>query len=195
MQLAARGAGSLAERLAAVRAAHANWNGNKTAKFEYRRYLPSLKGAEQAEKNRAVREEGEPQELMEREFEARYKRTETVFKDPRALNVNLKDAPGVVSSEDGRLRIVSWDTGTGGTMNEYCSMAQFKSPDGKAGFALLDNPGEKQNADPGKQPAIFWLSVQDRHDHHRREGNRLPRLVPRPGFTSHVFRVRCCGYP
>jgi hypothetical protein len=155
LQLAARGAGSLAERLAAVRAAHANWNGNATAKFEYRRYLPSLKGAEQADKDRAVREDGEPREVMEREFEARYKRTETVFKDPRVLNVDLKDAPGVISSEDGRLRIVSWDTGTGGTMHEYCSMAQFKSPDGKAGFALLDNPGEKQNADPGKQPAIF----------------------------------------
>ena len=154
LQLAARGAGSLGERLSAVRAAHANWNGNATAKFEYRRYLPSLEGAEQAEKDRAVREE-ERREVMEREFEARYKRTEAVFKDPRALNVNLKDAPGVVSSEDGRLRIASWDTGTGGTMHEYCSMAQFKSPDGKAGFALLDYPGEWENPDVGKQPAIF----------------------------------------
>lgn len=153
LQLAARGAGSLGERLSAVRAAHANWSGNATAKFEYRKYLPSLEGAEQAEKERAVREE--PQEARETEFEARYKRTEAVFKDPRVLNVNLNAAPGVVSSEDGRLRIVSWDTQTGGTMHEYCTMAQFKSPDGKAGFALLDYPGEWENPDKGKQPAIF----------------------------------------
>ena len=155
LQLAARGAGSLGERLSAVRAAYANWNGNATAKFEYRKHLPSLEGAEQAEKDRAVREE--PQEVMETEFEARYKRTEAVFKDPRVLNVNLNAAPGVVSSEDGRLRIVSWDIQTGGTMHQYCTMAQFKSPDGKAGFALLDYPypGEWENADRGKQPAIF----------------------------------------
>jgi len=132
---------------------NANWSGNATAKFEYRKHLPSLEGAEQAEKDRAVREE--PQEVMRTKFEACYKRTEAVFKDPRVLNVNLNAAPGVISSEDGRLRIVSWDTQTGGTMHEYCLMAQFKSPDGKAGFALLDYSGEWENADRGKQPAIF----------------------------------------
>ena len=158
LQLAARAAGSLGERLSAVRAAHANWNGNATAKFEYRKHLPSLEGAQQAEKDRAGRSEWEyHRELKEREFEARYKRTEAVFKDPRALNVNLNAAPGVVSSEDGRLRIISWDTELGGTMHLYCTMAQFKSPDGRAGFALLGYPGEWENADLGKLPPVSSL--------------------------------------
>jgi hypothetical protein len=74
------------------------------------------------------------------ESESKFKRMEAVFKDARSMDVDLKDVEGLVSSEDGRLRIVSWNAHTGGTMRDYCAIAQFRGPDGRVGCAVMENP-------------------------------------------------------
>ena len=43
----------------------------------------------------------------------------------------LKDKMGVATSKDGKLRIYSWDTETGGTMHEYFSVVQYQGASGK----------------------------------------------------------------
>jgi hypothetical protein len=73
------------------------------------------------------------------ESEAKFRGFEAVLKDPRSMEIDLKGMDGLVTSEDGRLRIVSWDTHTGGTMRDYCALAQFKAPDGGVGYAVLEN--------------------------------------------------------
>ncbi len=77
---------------------------------------------------------------MEAEFKARFKRLETVFKDPRSMELNLEGTQGLVSSQDGRLRIVSWDTNSGGSGHVYYAMAQFRSHDGQIGHSVFAGP-------------------------------------------------------
>jgi len=144
LQLVVRGSGSLSERLSAVRAAYTNWAGKGEARFEYKSHLKSVEGAASEKKEEYELRDEE----RERAFQARFQRLETVFKDPRVLSMDLKGVPDVASSEDGKLRIVSWDTQTGGTMHNYCSLAQFKSPDGKAGYALLQHPDQNGSGTP-----------------------------------------------
>jgi hypothetical protein len=137
LQLAVCGSGSLSERLSAVRAAHANWVNKDGTKFEYKAHISTPVTAT----NKPEKEDYElKEEKKEREFQEEFARMEAVFKNPRVLSMDLKDVPEVKRSEDGKLRILSWDTNTGGTLHNYCSMAQFQSPDGKAGYALLQAP-------------------------------------------------------
>lgn len=49
------------------------------------------------------------------------------------LDFKQMETPGIACSDDGRLRILSWDTETGGTNHDDCVMSQFKSPDGQVG--------------------------------------------------------------
>lgn len=83
----------------------------------------------------------------EAEFKTEFKRLETVFKDPRSMELNLEGTRGLVSSQDGRLRIVSWDTHTGGTGHIYGAMAQFRSHDGQIGRAVFAGPDRVETAD------------------------------------------------
>lgn len=143
LQLVVRAAGNLSECLSAARAAHTNWANKGDTKFEYRAHLSPEVTAELAKKSEAEKQDrGLDLEAREQRFESEFKRLEAVFKNPRVLEVDLRDVSGVICSEDGKLRIASWDTDTGGTMHLYCSMAQFKSPNGRAGYALLDHPDQ-----------------------------------------------------
>jgi hypothetical protein len=147
LQLVVRGPGTLGERLSAVRAAHANWIGKSGAVFEHKKHVvpPTRDGA--AGKDQAEKEDYElKEEEREREFQATFKRIQIVFEDPRVLDLDLKGVNGIVCSEDGNLRIASWDTQTGGTAREYCVMAQFRSRDGKPGFAVLGSPDHVEKA-------------------------------------------------
>ncbi len=76
----------------------------------------------------------------EAEFKTEFKRLETVFQDPRSMELNLEGTRGLVSSQDGRLRIVSWGTHTGGTGRIHGAMAQFRSHDGQIGHAVFAGP-------------------------------------------------------
>jgi hypothetical protein len=76
----------------------------------------------------------------EAESEADFRRIEAVIKDPRSMDLNLEGTQGLISSADGRLRIVSWDTDTGGSGHIYCAMAQFRSSDGRIGHAVFSGP-------------------------------------------------------
>lgn len=151
LQLVGRGSGTLSERLSAVRAAYTNWT-NKGGKFECQAHLSPSATVETGKKDGELTEE-EKEEM----FRADFNRREAVFKNPRTLSVDLRAVPGIVCSEDGKIRIVSWDTNTGGTMHLYCAMAQFKSPDGGAGYALLAHP-DVEGA--GKTP-IIWGNVHN----------------------------------
>jgi hypothetical protein len=88
------------------------------------------------------RRRSEDEKYFEKEagFEADFRRLEAVFKDPRSMELNLDGTRGLVSSTDGRLRIVSWDTNTGGSGHIYCAMAQFRSTDGRVGYAVFSGP-------------------------------------------------------
>ena len=150
LQLVGRGPGSLRERLSAVRAAHTNWANKGGPKFESHAHISSSAAVEPAKGDEELTEE-----KREEMFQANFNRLEAVFKNPRTLSVDLREVPGVACSEDGKLRIVSWMIDTGGTMRLYCAMAQFKTPDGKAGYSLLAHP-EVEGL--GKTP-IIWGNV------------------------------------
>lgn len=52
----------------------------------------------------------------------------------------LKDKMGVATSKDGKLRIYSWDTETGGTMHEHSSVIQYQGASGKVHTWTYDPP-------------------------------------------------------
>jgi hypothetical protein len=162
LQLAVCGSGSLSERLSAVRAAYANRANNGGAKFEYKAHISPPVATEPVQNNEPEKEDYELRaERLEKTFQADFNRFEAVFKNPRVLSVDLKGVPAVVCSDDGKLRILSWDTDTGGTLHIYCSMAQFKSPDGKAGYALLQHPDLPAHDQESKVPIFGEVNKID----------------------------------
>lgn len=58
----------------------------------------------------------------------------------------LKDKMGVATSKDGKLRIYSWDTETGGTMHHYSSVVQYQGASGKVDTWAYD-PSEVETDD------------------------------------------------
>lgn len=52
----------------------------------------------------------------------------------------LNDQMGVATSKDGRLRIYSWDTETGGSMHEYSSVVQYQGASGRVYTWTYDPP-------------------------------------------------------
>jgi hypothetical protein len=76
----------------------------------------------------------------EAELKTEFKRLEAVFRNPRSMDLTLDGLQNLVTSQDGRLRIISWDTNTGGSGHIYCGIAQFKSSDGRVGHVVLASP-------------------------------------------------------
>ena len=95
--------------------------------------------------------EGQPVEVRrEREeqyFVDEFKRIEAVFKDPRSFAVDLKGVRGARVSQDGKLRIFSWNTETGGTADNYCAVAQYKAPGFGVEYTLLEHPDTQGDPD------------------------------------------------
>lgn len=60
----------------------------------------------------------------------------------------LKDKMGVATSKDGRLRIYSWDTETGGTMHDYSSVVQYQGASGKVDTWAYDPPEGETDDSP-----------------------------------------------
>jgi hypothetical protein len=66
------------------------------------------------------------------------------------FNDLLKEGLTIATSPDGKFRIYSWDTWTGGSMHFFENVYQFKSGDHVFSKAILDKSNE---ADPG-----YWFS-------------------------------------
>ena len=79
-------------------------------------------------------------ERKEQSFDEEFKRVESVFKDPRSFEVDLTGVRGATVSQDGRLRVFSWNTETGGTAQNYCTFAQYKAPGFGVESTLLEHP-------------------------------------------------------
>lgn len=60
----------------------------------------------------------------------------------------LKDKMGVATSKDGKLRIYSWDTETGGTMHDYSSVVQYQGASGKVDTWAYDPPPDENEDSP-----------------------------------------------
>jgi len=60
----------------------------------------------------------------------------------------LKDKMGVATSKDGKLRIYSWDTETGGTMHEHSSVIQYQGASGKVHTWTYDPPADESEDAP-----------------------------------------------
>ena len=60
----------------------------------------------------------------------------------------LKDKMGVATSKDGKLRIFSWDTETGGTMHEHSSVIQYQGASGKVHTWTYDPPANESEDAP-----------------------------------------------
>lgn len=52
----------------------------------------------------------------------------------------------IATSEDGKFRVYSWDTETGGTMHDYARVYQFQGSDGKVYSKTDDNSAEEGGA-------------------------------------------------
>ena len=59
----------------------------------------------------------------------------------------LKDEMYVATSKDGRLRIYSWDTGTGGTMHDYANVFQYQGKSGRV-YSWTDPETEDASGGP-----------------------------------------------
>jgi hypothetical protein len=110
-------------------------------------------------------------------FEKEFKQREAVFKDPRTMELDLgrMEIPGLACSEDGMLRILSWDTETGGTMHNYCVLSQFKSPDGRVGYAVLHS--EDRDDDKGTTNVGVFGAV----------GNKIETIVTKSQGTVYLL--------
>lgn len=80
--------------------------------------------------------------------------TDLLLKQGRRLDVlrygfpKLKDKMGVATSQDGKLRIYSWDTETGGTMHEHSSVIQYQGASGKVHTWTYDPPADESDDSP-----------------------------------------------
>jgi hypothetical protein len=63
------------------------------------------------------------------------------------MDMELVGGQRFLSSTDGRLRIASRDAKTEGPGDNYHVIAQFKSPDGRVGSAVLASPNNEENTD------------------------------------------------
>jgi hypothetical protein len=86
-------------------------------------------------------------ERKEQSFEAEFKRIESVLKNPRTFEVDLTGVRMAKVSQDGRLRVLSWNTDTGGTAQSHCSMAQYKAPGFGVESVLLEHPDTEGGPD------------------------------------------------
>jgi hypothetical protein len=80
-------------------------------------------------------------------------------KYPETLSQKFKGIQGlnIVTSEDGLLRIYSWDTGTGGTMRFFKEVVQYKTGDVTRSLTLTD---VKREGEAGyTYQAIYSLTV------------------------------------
>jgi hypothetical protein len=83
----------------------------------------------------------------EQQFSEEYKRIESVFKNPRTFDVDLKGVRGATVSKDGRLRVFSRSAETGGTAQSHCTFAQYKAPGFGVEYALLEHPESEGDPD------------------------------------------------
>jgi hypothetical protein len=115
-------------------------------------------------------------------------------KIPATLNYKfpqLNKLITIATSADGRIRIYSWDTETGGTMHEYSRVYQFRGADGKVYSRTEENSAEDGgagsfvyaiymvNAKQGKVYIVCSTFIGSTQDHYqsanlfRIEGNEL----------------------
>lgn len=83
----------------------------------------------------------------EQQFAEEFKRIESVFKNPRTFDVDLRGVRGATVSKDGRLRVFSRNTETGGTAQNHCTFAQYKAPGFGVEHALLEHPETEADSD------------------------------------------------
>lgn len=67
----------------------------------------------------------------------------------------------VATSKDGKFRIYSWDTQTGGTMRDFENVYQYRGDDGKVYASVL--PRSKKGGVHGFSHQIFQLDTGTRH--------------------------------
>lgn len=82
---------------------------------------------------------------------------------PQLLKAKLNiDEMAIVTSEDQKLRIYSWDTYMGGTMHYYNAIAQYATVTGSQAIDINHLPKKEENSEPGAvYNSVYTIKQKD----------------------------------
>lgn len=105
---------------------------------------------------------------------------------PETLHHDFKslEKTGLITatSEDGKFRVYSWDTQTGGTMHFFKNVYQYETPDKKIHSKAVESQGE---GDPGR----YYYQINDIISENKKYYLALSKAILSSGMSYHAINI------